>query len=299
MQYVVVITGASSGFGLLTAQALAHAGHIVYASTRDTAGHNKTQVEAAAKFSANNEVDLRTVEMDVLKQDSIDAAISKVVAECGRIDVLIHNAGHMVWGPSEAFTVEQLAAEFDVNVLSTQRVNRAALPYMRKQKRGLMIWISSSSAAGGTPPWLGPYFAAKSAMDSLATVYSHELTLWGIETSIIVPGAFAKGTNHFAHASKPDDTERLAEYVDGPFKGFEPRLEKGFADLVPSDADAGTVAEAIVNVVNAPFGKRPFRVSVDPTQDSSGVVNPMLDRVCAELIRRMGIGEVLTPAKLV
>ena len=68
----------------------------------------------------------------------------------------MHNAGHMVFGPAESFTPEQLAELYDVNVLSTQRVNRAVLPQMRNQKQGLLVWISSSSSAGGTPPYLSP-----------------------------------------------------------------------------------------------------------------------------------------------
>ena len=107
------------------------------------------------------------------------------------------------FGPAEAFTPEQLAELYDVNVLSTQRVNRAALPQLRKQGRGLVVWVSSSSAAGGTPPYLAPYFAAKAGMDAMAVIYARELARWGIETSIIVPGAFTGGTNHFAHAGRP------------------------------------------------------------------------------------------------
>jgi NAD(P)-dependent dehydrogenase (short-subunit alcohol dehydrogenase family) len=79
-------------------------------------------------------------------------------------------------------------------VLSTQRVDRASLPQLRKQGRGLVVWVSSSSTRGGTPPYLSPYFAAKPAMDSLAVSYAGELARWGIETSIVVPGAFTKGT---------------------------------------------------------------------------------------------------------
>src|SRR6476659_10604515 len=90
----------------------------------------------------------------------------------------MHNAGHMSFGPAEAFTPEQLAELYDVNVLSTQRVNRAALPQLRKQGRGLLVWVSSSSSAGGTPPYLAPYFAAKAGMDAMAVVYARELTRW-------------------------------------------------------------------------------------------------------------------------
>jgi NAD(P)-dependent dehydrogenase (short-subunit alcohol dehydrogenase family) len=299
MKYVIVITGASSGMGQLTAHALAKAGHTVYATMRDTAGRNKPQVEAAANFSTDHKVDLRTIELDVLNQESVDTAIQKIIADNGRIDVLIHNAGHMVFGPAEAFLPEQLAELYDVNVLSTHRVNRAALPQLRKQKQGLIIWVSSSSAAGGTPPYLAPYFAAKAGMDAMAVVMSRELTLWGIETSIIVPGAFTSGTNHFAHSGRPADKEREAEYENGPYKGFSERVMKGFGSILPPDADAAAVGEAIVNVVNAPFGKRPYRVHVDPTSDGAEVTNMVLDRVRAELLHRIGLDDVLTPAKLV
>jgi NAD(P)-dependent dehydrogenase (short-subunit alcohol dehydrogenase family) len=201
----------------------------------------------------------------------------------------------MVFGPAEAFTPEQLGELYDVNVLSTQRVNRAALPHLRKQRKGLVVWVSSSSSAGGTPPYLAPYFAAKAGMDALAVVYARELTRWGIETSIIVPGAFTGGTNHFAHAGSPADEARVAEYEAGPYKGFADEVREGFASIVPADADAAAVADAIVKVVDTPFGKRPFRVHIDPTQDGAEVVNMVSDRVRAELLRRIGLGDLLTP----
>jgi NAD(P)-dependent dehydrogenase (short-subunit alcohol dehydrogenase family) len=160
----------------------------------------------------------------------------------------------------------------------------------------LLVWVSSSSAAGGTPPYLAPYFAAKAAMDALAVVYAREVALWGIESSIIVPGAFTSGTNHFAHAGSPADKARVAEYDAGPYKGMADRILQGFSSIVPPDADVGAVADAIVRVVDAPFGKRPFRVHIDPTQDGSEVVNAVEDRVRAELLRRMGLAELLAPA---
>jgi NAD(P)-dependent dehydrogenase (short-subunit alcohol dehydrogenase family) len=296
MKNIIVITGASSGFGALTARALAKAGHTVYASMRETEGRNAPQVEEVKKFAKENTVDLRAIELDVASQASADAAIHQIVAENKRLDVVIHNAGHMVFGPAEAFTPEQLAELYDVNVLSTQRVNRAALPQLRKQRRGLVVWVSSSSVAGGTPPYLAPYFAAKAGMDALAVVYARELTRWGIETSIIVPGAFTGGTNHFAHAGSPADKARAAEYQAGPYANFADQVLKGFASIVPPDADVSEVAKAIVRVVDAPYGKRPFRVHIDPTQDGAEVVNAVSDRVRAELLRRIGLGDLLIPA---
>jgi NAD(P)-dependent dehydrogenase (short-subunit alcohol dehydrogenase family) len=295
MKNVIAITGASSGFGLMAAQRLAQAGHIVYAGMRATAGRNAPQAAAVNKFSSDQHADLRPIEMDVSSQSSVDAAIARIVADNGRLDVVIHNAGHMMFGPAEAFTPEQLAELYDINVLSTQRVNRAALPELRKQGRGLVLWVSSSSTRGGTPPYLAPYFAAKAGMDAMAISYAGELARWGIETSIIVPGAFTKGTNHFVHAGSPADTARAKEYADGPTADIPEVALKGLASLEPPDADATTVADAIVNVVDMPFGKRPFRVHVDPSQDGADIVNGVADRVRGELLRRIGLEDVLRP----
>jgi NAD(P)-dependent dehydrogenase (short-subunit alcohol dehydrogenase family) len=295
---IIVITGASSGFGRLTANALAKAGHAVYASMRQTTGRNAPQAAEVEKFARENNVDLRSIELDVSSEKSVEAAIGQIVAEHGRLDVVIHNAGHMVFGPAEAFTPEQLAELYDINVLSAQRVNRVVLPQMRKQQEGLLIWVSSSSSAGGTPPYLAPYFAAKAGMDAMAVQYARELALWGIETSIIVPGAFTSGTNHFAHAGTPADAERAAEYEAGPYKGYGKKIQEAFAAIVPPDADASLVADAIVKVVDQPFGKRPFRVHIDPTQDGAEVTFAVMDRVRAEMLHRVGLAELLTPVNV-
>ncbi|MBY5363326.1 SDR family NAD(P)-dependent oxidoreductase [Rhizobium leguminosarum] len=293
---VIVITGASSGFGALSARALAKAGHIVYAGMRATEGRNAAAVADAAEFAKDNNVDLRSVELDVASDASVVSGIARIIADAGRLDVILHNAGHMSFGPAEAFMPEQFAELFDINVLSTQRLNRAALPHLRRQGRGLVVWVSSSSSRGGTPPYLSPYFAAKAAMDSLAVSYAGELTRWGIETSIIVPGAFAKGTNHFDHSGSPDDTARAAEYSEGPYKGVPEQALQGLAALEPANADAGAVAAAIVEVVGKPFGTRPFRVHIDPSEDGAEIVNGVADRVRAELFRRIGLEDLLKPA---
>jgi NAD(P)-dependent dehydrogenase (short-subunit alcohol dehydrogenase family) len=293
---VILVTGASSGFGLMTARALAQAGHTVYASMRETAGRNAPQVAAVAAWAAEQKVDLRTVELDVQSDASANAGIAAILADAGRLDVIVHNAGHMVFGPAEAFTPEQYIQQYDVNVLGAQRVNRAALPYLRGRGKGLLIWVGSSSTRGGTPPFLAPYFAAKAAMDALAVSYSSELALWGIETTIMVPGAFTKGTNHFAHSGSPSDTARIAEYEAGPYAGIADKALKGLAAQEPADADPAEVAREIVRVVNAPFGKRPFRVHVDPSQDGAEIVNGVADRMRREMYRNIGLENLLSPA---
>ncbi|MEV5187090.1 SDR family oxidoreductase [Streptomyces werraensis] len=291
--HVILITGASSGFGALTSRALADAGHTVYAGMRQTTGRNAAAVADARAYAEEHGVDLRTVELDVSRQESVDAAVAAVTEEAGRVDVVVHNAGHMVLGPAESFTPEQLAEIYDTNVLSTQRVNRAVLPRMRERRDGLLVWVGSSSTYGGTPPYLAPYFGAKAAMDHLAKSYAVELSRFGIDTSIVVPGSFTSGTNHFAHAMHPADTA-TAEAYDELYEGLMDDVGKRLAALAPPDADAGEVARTIVAVVDAPKGERPFRVTIDPADDGSEQVSDVADRIRAGFYDRIGFPDLLT-----
>ena len=241
MRQVILTTGASSGFGALTVRALAQAGHTVYAGIRDTGGRNAAAVAELEGFAAEHAVDLRAVELDVFDQGSADAAAERILGDHGRLDVIVHNAGHMVLGPAEAFSAEQLIQLYDVNVVGPQPVNRALLPSMREQGEGLLVWVGSSSTLGGTPPFLGPYFAAKARMDALAISYAHELRRFGIDTALVIPGAFASGTNHFAHAGTPADTDRADAYI-GRYDVAE--IEARLAGVIPEDADVSAVAAA-------------------------------------------------------
>jgi NAD(P)-dependent dehydrogenase (short-subunit alcohol dehydrogenase family) len=294
MSKTILITGAGSGFGALTARALAEAGHTVYASMRDTTAGNANRVADARQYAAAYSVDLRTVELDVLSQESADAAIATITAEAGPLDVIVHNAGHMVTGPTEAFTPQELAAVYDTNVLGTQRVNRAALPHLRARREGLVLWVGSTSTKGGTPPYLAPYFAAKAAMDALAVSYAAELARFNVETSIIVPGSFTRGTNHFATGGRPGDQTVVPDY-EVHYAGLMDQVSQRLAALAPADADVSLVADAIVEVVGTEHGKRPFRVHIDPANDGSETVSAVADHIRAEFLTRIGLDDLLRP----
>jgi NAD(P)-dependent dehydrogenase (short-subunit alcohol dehydrogenase family) len=295
MAKTIIVTGASSGFGAMITRALADAGNTVYAGMRHTTGRNAQAVADLAGYAGEHGVQAQAVELDVADQASVDAAVAHVVGEQGRIDVVVHNAGHMTLGPVEAFTVEQIAGVYDTNVLSTQRVNRAVLPHMRRRRDGLLVWIGSTSARGGTPPWLGPYFAAKAAEDSLAVSIAAEVSGFGIDTSIVVPGSFTTGTNHYAHAGHPDDTATAEEY-EKLYAGAIDDLLAEQAALSPDDADPAEVARQVATLVALPKGKRPFRVYIDPAQDGAEEVFRVGDRIRREFYTSVGHAELLRPA---
>jgi NAD(P)-dependent dehydrogenase (short-subunit alcohol dehydrogenase family) len=295
MARTILITGAGTGFGALAARALARAGHTVYAGLRETRGRNAPAVEAAAAFARDHGVTLRTVELDVRSQESVDRAVHTVLREAGMIDVLVHNAGRLAMGPSEAFTPDEIAEVMDTNLLGTQRVNRAVVPHMRAREDGLLLWIGSSSTKGGTPPYLAPYFAAKAAVDAFAVSYAAELARFNIETSIVVPGPFT-GTDLFAKAAHAADKERTADYEER-YPGMLDQVGGRLAALAPEDADESLVADAVVEVVGLPHGQRPFRVHVDPVNDGSEGVSEVADRARETFLGRLELSDLLKPHK--
>jgi len=294
MGKVIVVTGAANGIGRSTCNELAKAGHTVYVSMRETLGRNADRVREVDAFAREHGVDLRAIELDVSSEASANSAIEAVIAANGRLDVVMHNAGQIVYGPAEAFTAEQLAELYDTNVLSTQRVNRAALPQLRKQGQGLLVWISSSSARGGSVPFLSAYAASKAALDALALGYAGELARWGIETTIVVPGALGPG--HYVRSGRPRDTIRSEEYADGPTADISEIALGALAQLSPRDPDPSVVARAIANVIEMPFGRRPLRIHFDPDQDGAAVVDGVADQARAALLRRIGLADILRPA---
>ncbi len=108
-----------------------------------------------------------------------------------------------------------------------------------------------------------------------------------------MPGAYTSGTNHFFHAGSPGDQPTADAYAQGPYAGIEDDINTGLAALEPEDADAADVGRAIAEMVATPRG-RPFRVHVSTAHEGAHVVDPVMDRVRAELLRRAGLGDLLT-----
>ena len=293
---VILITGAGTGIGRLAARTLAADGHTVYASMRDPEGRNKDKAEDLLAFAAGSDGDLRVVELDVLSEPSAHAAVERIQAESGRLDVVVHNAAHLLFGITEAFTPEQLLAAYDTNTVGPLRVNRAALPVLRRQRSGLLLWVGSGTSRV-VPPFLAPYTAAKAAMDSFADSVAVEVARFGIETSIVMPGPFTQGTAHFPNAGFPADTEVASAY-DADYGAALAANGAATESLFPPgvEQDVQAVADEIARVVGLPAGSRPYRSSVDFSDFGDVPVTAVASAQRERLLRRMGLEDTLHPA---
>ncbi|MFC4331841.1 SDR family NAD(P)-dependent oxidoreductase [Streptomyces andamanensis] len=184
------------------------------------------------------------------------------------------------------------AGALDVNTLGVQRLNRAALPHLRGQGSGTFLYVGSTIPVT-TPPFLGPYVVSKAAMDALALVTSYEVAPLGIETVIVMPGAFTRGTDHFPKAGRPVDATGVTGYrtLDPLVARNEQATESLFTP--GTQADPMVVAEEITRVLSLPFGERPFRSVVDLTNSLVEQANSAVLEARADFVRRMGFEDVL------
>lgn len=179
MSKVVFITGASSGLGLSIAAYLSKQGHIVYGTSR------KAQADTEG---------IRMLVADVTDSQSIDSAIAQIIAEQGRLDVVINNAGLGIASPIETVTIDDVQRVLDTNVTGVIRVVQAVLPLLRKQGYGLFINISSIGAEMGLP-YRGVYSASKAAVDRITEALRTELAPFGVQACIIQPGGVRTDIN--------------------------------------------------------------------------------------------------------
>lgn len=289
---VVLITGTSTGIGNLTARALAEAGHIVYASMRNIDGRNAGRAKDLLEYGKRNGYDLRIVELDVQSESSADAAVDTILRDAGQIDTVVHNAGHLYVGYVEAFTPEDVLHLFDINAIGIQRVNRAVLPHMRSRRSGMLLYVGSTTSVV-VPPFMGPYVASKFAADALAQATAYEVSQFGIETTIVMPGPFTQGTDHFPNASLAGDDVRNTDYA--VLDPLVARNEEATSSLFPVGVDAHprSVAEEIARILALPVGARPLRTVVDFSDAGVEKVNEVLHRTQEQFINRLGFGELL------
>jgi NADP-dependent 3-hydroxy acid dehydrogenase YdfG len=288
MSKTVLITGASNGFGRDTAETLAQAGHRVFASMRDAAGRNRQAAEALRAKGID------VVELDVTDDASVERGVAAVLAQAGRLDVLVNNAGLGGAGVSEAFTTEQARALFDVNVLGVQRTLRAVLPAFRHQGEGLVVNLGSVLGRV-TLPFFGVYGATKFALEALTDSYRYELSQLGVELVLLQPSFYP--TNIFASALLPADAERIAAY--GEIGAIPGKMAEGVVALFQSEnaPNPHDVAEAIARLVAQPAGSRPVRVVVGQPYGAD-TVNAQATPVQAQLLAGFGLSQLGEPRQV-
>ena len=267
---IILITGASSGFGRLTAEKLANSGHRVFAGFRSTDGAKKPVADEL------RDKKIEILRLDVTDQASVDSAVKQLLKTTNnQLDVVVNNAGMASAGISESFTAEQVREMFDVNVFGVQRVIRATLPALRAKRSGLVINIGSILGRV-TIPFFGLYGASKYAVEAMSDSYRYELSQLGIDVVLVQPSAYP--TNMYAAAQQPADGEIAKTY--GAVAEVPGKILKTFVTLFQGEnaPNPRDVAEAIDKIVSTPVGKRPDRVVVGLPFGSDAVnnaVNPI------------------------
>lgn len=287
MKHKILVTGASGAFGSLTCIQLAENGHQVVGTFRSLTGKN----EAIANELKAKGVAL--VEMDVTNEDSVDAGVKSAIEMMGGLDTVFNNAGIGANGILECFTASDIQKMFDVNVFGVHRVMRAVLPFLRQQGKGTIIH-TSSCIGRVTTPFLASYSASKYALESLAEGYRAELSGFGIESCIVEPGGYP--TAFMSGMITPSDTKRMNQYgemaslPDASIKGYV-----GYVESIPEQRPE-RVAEAVLKIVNTPFGEKPFRIVVDFSGLKQPIenYNKVLNETTKAIYTANGVANLLT-----
>ena len=281
----VLITGTNSGFGWLTAHSVAALGHSVYATMRDTKGKNADKAQALAEIE-----NITVLDVSLTDEESVNNAIDTIIAKEGTIDVLVNNAGSAMFGVAESFTTEDVKWMFDVNVNAPWRLMKLALPFMRKKSEGLIINVSSGWGRFSAP-FSAVYAASKFGLEGLSEGLHYEVRPLGIDVAIIQPGAFptemAQKIQFGSDTSVVDGYSAIAEV---PNKMGSAR-DQMFETVKPDPQD---VADAVVNLINLPQGKRPLRTVVDPsTGKIVQAANEAVEVEYAKVLNAFGMKELL------
>lgn len=266
---VVLVTGASRGFGLGIVEALAAAGYRVVASMREPDERN---ARIAVALRADG---IDVVELDVCRAASVEAGVAETLRLAGRVDVLVSNAGQGIWGPLEAATADELRAQLELAVIGPHALVRSLLPGMRERGRGLLVHVSSVAGRLAVPGF-GAYCVAKWALEAMAEVFRYELVRFGIESVTIEPGGYA---TDFHHSS----LQRL---------GAEPVPEYAFLRLAQEErrrratyGEPAEVVDAVLRVIATTPGERPARVPVGTgLPEELATLNAVQERITHRLL---------------
>lgn len=269
-QPVALITGCSSGFGLLTAKELKAAGFVVFPTMRDV--------------SKRRDLDgFEVLQLDVTKPDSVRLAVETVIEKTGRLDVLVNNAGIGIGGFFEDLMDDEIRSQFETNVFGLMEVTRKVLPIMRKQKRGRIINISSISGLVGAPV-ISAYVASKHAVEGFSESLSLEVAGFGIEVVLIEPGMYR--TEIFGSNRR---IGRNARRPDSPYFHLMPIVEAKVNQRVEqASANPAQVARVIRKAATIRRPAARYLVGIDARIQA--VLKGMLPRRWMNVLVRKALG---------
>ena len=278
---VVVVTGAGSGFGRLIAETLARNGYRVFATMRDVRVRNAGVAAEIEALAQRERLALHALELDVTGDDSVLRAIDAVITRCGRIDVLVNNAGSGLVDLAETVTTAQAQALFDTNFFGALRMNRAVLPAMKQQRSGLLLHVSSGGGRLAIPA-MALYCASKYALEALAEVYRYELAALGIDSVVIEPGAYP--TPIMGKLGPGEDSARRIGYGD---MADVPAMVS--ARLAGSQANPQEIADSVLRIIETRAGERQLRYRVSASDLGVSRINALTDEVQAQVLAGFGL----------
>ena len=236
MEKIALVTGSSSGIGFETSLALARDGYHTFASMRDIS--KAVEIQEIAK---KEKLPINVIELDVDKEESIVLTIKKILSECGRVDVLVNNAGYGQFGCTEDVPIEDFRKQFETNFFSIIRIIQEVAPIMRKQNSGIIVNVSSVAGRMGLPG-SPAYISTKFALEGFSECIRYELGMFGIKTTLIEPGVVK--TNFFNSMKIPDSKTdpKYKQLTDHILTGLKMMAEMGTSPL--------QVAEVILKAIH-------------------------------------------------
>lgn len=233
MSKVILITGASSGMGRLSAKNLIEAGHRVYCLAR-----------SVDKMQDLAEIGGQVRKMDVTNEDDIENVVKEIILKEGKIDVLWNNAGYGLYGPVEEIPMEKVQMQFEVNVYGVARLTKKVLPYMREKRNGLIINTSSMGGKIYTP--LGAwYHASKHAIEGYSDCLRMEVQEFGINVVILEPGMIETGFNQGVRDNFSFESQT------GPYKRVVNAYIKAMDNPPVKGSDPKVILDVIIKIINA------------------------------------------------
>ncbi|HUI73518.1 MAG TPA: SDR family oxidoreductase [Candidatus Acidoferrum sp.] len=280
---VVLVTGASAGFGRLFTETLARHQYTVFSAMRNLSGKNAAAARELQQLADREALDIQSVELDVTQDASCEQCVKEVIRRAGRLDVLLNNAGIAYLGLAESFTLAQAHRIFETNFFGVLRMVRAVLPRMHQQHSGLLMQVSSG-AGRAVLPGMGLYCASKFALEALTEALRYELASSGIDSVSLEPGAYR--TAILGKIEAGEDGARNAPY--GRAQEVPGMIG---AMLNQAAADPQEVADAVLQIIETPLGRRELRYRVGKGASGVEAINAVTKEQQEQMLTLFGVAD--------